>query len=529
MVMESNMQTGSTLLDRPVNTAPLYLELPTLAAPPQTSGSSAANQLADNRGKRIGVLIVAYNAVTTLASVLKRIPPEVWANVEEVAVFDDASKDDTHALAVGYKAVTGVEKLTTLRNVKNLGYGGNQKLGYQYFMDKGFDVVILLHGDGQYAPEILANMYAPLVAGEAEAVFGSRMMPDYGGPRKGGMPFYKWLGNRVLTTFENRALGMNLTEFHSGYRAYSLAALRKIDLSKMTDDFHFDTEIIIKLNHQGMRIKEIPIPTYYGNEICYVNGMKYARDVFKSVFRYKRTVRAVATYPEYAEYAVHYPLKESRFSSHDYFLRLTGKGHEVMDVGCGEGYFASQLVEEGNTVTGVDLLDSPRCRQALATYFKADLDTGLGDNVKSELSGRQFDRVLLQDVLEHLRFPQQLLQDCHGLVRSNGLLLVSVPNVANITIRLQLLLGRFNYQQRGILDKTHVRFFTRKTARQLIVENGYEIVSEKATVMPVELALGLPASNPLMRLANIMLYLLTMMMPGLFGYQCIFAARPVSK
>jgi len=520
---------GSSVLDRPTAAnpiKPLFLELPVRAGQAEPAARPSAGGIADNRGKRIGVLIVAYNAVTTLASVLKRIPADVWENVEEVAVFDDASKDDTHALAVGYKTLTGVEKLTTLRNEKNLGYGGNQKLGYRHFMDKGFDVVILLHGDGQYAPEILANMYAPLVTGEAEAVFGSRMMPDFGGPRKGGMPLYKLLGNRVLTTFENRALGMSLTEFHSGYRAYRLDALRKIDLSTMTDDFHFDTEIIIKLNHQGMRIKEIPIPTYYGNEICHVNGMKYARDVFKAVVRYKRTVRAVANYPEYAEYAVHYPLKESRFSSHDYFRRFAGKGHEILDVGCGEGYFAEELGEAGNKVVGVDLLAEPKCAHALEQYHQADLDAGLGDSVKAALNGRQFDRVLLQDVLEHLRSPEKMLRDCRPLVKPSGMLLVSVPNVANITVRLSLLFGRFNYQQRGILDKTHVRFFTRKTARKLIIENGYEIVREKSTVMPVELALGLSARNPLMRLANLMLYLLTLLLPGLFGYQSIYAARP---
>ena len=144
----------------------------------------------------------------------------------------------------------------------------------------------------------------------------------------------------------------------------------------MTNDFHFDTEIIIKLHHQGFRIMRMPIPTYYGDEICYVNGMKYAKDVFKSVLRYKRTVRAVATYPEYAEYAVHYPLKESRFSSHDYFCRLTGKDHEVLDVGCGEGFFAKELSAAGNRVTGVDLLDVPKHAAALESYHKADLDCG---------------------------------------------------------------------------------------------------------------------------------------------------------
>ena len=368
------------------------------------------------QGKRIGVLVVAYNAVTTLSATLKRIPKEVWENIEEVAVFDDASKDETFELAVGYKTLFGVEKLTVLRNEKNLGYGGNQMRGYKYFMDRGFDVVVMLHGDGQYAPEVLADLYAPIVAGEADAVFGSRMMPDYGGPRAGGMPLYKYVGNKILTGYANYFLGMNLTEFHSGYRAYSLHALRRIDFSKMTQDFHFDTQIIIKFHHQGLRIDEVAIPTYYGNEICYVNGFKYAKDVFLAVRRYRGTLGGRRTAPEYAEFAPHYPLKESRNSSHAIFQKLAGQGQEILDVGCGEGHFAALIAANGNHVVGIDLLpEVPRADQ-MDMYVSADLDKGLGD-AKFALGKRTFDLIMLQDVIEHLRCPEQMLEDCRSRLR----------------------------------------------------------------------------------------------------------------
>jgi 2-polyprenyl-3-methyl-5-hydroxy-6-metoxy-1,4-benzoquinol methylase len=483
-----------------------------------------AEPSASNRGKRIGILIVAYNAVTTLTKVLERIPVDVWANVEEVVVFDDASKDATYELAVGYKAVSGLQKLRVIKNNRNQGYGGNQKLGYTYFIEKGFDVVVLLHGDGQYAPEILSHMYAPLVAGEADAVFGSRMMAEYGGPIKGGMPMYKYVGNRILTFFENAALGMHLTEFHSGYRAYSLDALKQIDLSYMTDDFHFDTEIIIKLNHQGFRIKETPIPTYYGDEICYVNGMKYARDVAHAVLHYHRTIRSLEKHSEFEEYFVHYPLKESKYSSHYYFAMLSGHNNDVLDVGCGEGFFAARIAGKGNRVVGIDMLSEAKRADQLDEYISANLDQGLAD-AKSQLGQRTFDRVLLQDVLEHLRAPDQLLKDCRELLKPYGLLLVSVPNVANIFVRMSLLFGRFEYTQRGILDNTHLRFFTRRSAQRLIEQNGYKIIGKRMTVIPVELALGASANNLLMRAITFVLMLLTGAMPGLLGYQIIFVAR----
>jgi 2-polyprenyl-3-methyl-5-hydroxy-6-metoxy-1,4-benzoquinol methylase len=478
----------------------------------------------DNRGKRIGILIVSYNAVTTIGKVLKRIPADVWQNVEEVVIFDDASHDHTYELALGLKMLSDLEKLTVIKNDSNLGYGGNQKLGYKYFIDKGFDVVVLLHGDGQYAPEILSHLYAPLVAEESEAVFGSRMMNEYGGAIKGGMPVYKYLGNKVLTYFENSALGMKLTEFHSGYRAYSLAALRQINFDDMTDDFHFDTQIIIKLHHQAFRIKEVPIPTYYGDEICHVDGLKYAKDVFIAVVRYKRTIKSLVCYPEYKEYFIHYPLKESNHSSHHYFMSWTGKQQEVLDIGCGEGFFAEKLVAQDNRVDGIDMLAQPRHRALLGKYIQADLDQGLG-HALTELADNRYDRVLLQDILEHVRNPHKLLTDCHHLLKPQGLLLVSVPNVANITVRLSLLFGRFEYTERGILDKTHVRFFTRKSARQMLEHAGYEIIAKKVTVMPVELVLGLPADNPLMLAINNVLAICTKLMPSLLGYQVLYSVR----
>ena len=483
--------------------------------------------LADNGGKRIGILIVTYNAVTTLTKVLKRVTPNVWNNVEEIAVFDDASQDATYELAMGIKALRGVKKLQVLSNPKNLGYGGNQKAGYRYFIEKGFDIVVLLHGDGQYAPEILSHLYHPIVQGEADAVFGSRMMRDYGGPLRGGMPLYKYVGNRILSVLENRALGLQLTEFHSGYRAYNLHALRNIDFSRMTDDFHFDTEIIIKLHHQGFQIREVPIPTYYGDELCYVDGLKYARQVVRAVWRYKQTCRSVSRCPEFQEYFVHYPIKQSKYSSHYYARRMTGARHDVLDVGCGEGFFAAELVKDGNRITGIDDRPAP-ATPAIERYFRADLDAGIAP-VLEQLEGKRFDRILLLDVLEHLKSPERILDQCHAALKREGFLLVSLPNVANITTRLMLLLGRFDYQERGILDQTHLRFFTRKTARRLLEDHGYAIVEERETVIPAELILGLSPDNLVLRVLNRVLAAATWLLPGLFGYQIMFVARAARK
>jgi len=492
---------------------------------PASARRDPEEELADCRGKRIGILIVAYNAVTTLKGVLSRITPHVWKNVEEVMIFDDASQDATYELAVGLKALFQTAKLHVLKHDANLGYGGNQKAGYQYLIEKGFDIVVLLHGDGQYAPEILSHLYHPLVTGAADAVFGSRMMKTYGGALKGKMPLYKYVGNRILTWFENGALGMNLTEFHSGYRAYSLAALRQIDFSKMTNDFHFDTEIIIKLHHQSFRIHEVPIPTYYGNEICYVNGMKYAKNVFRAVRRYHGTVRSGKRAAEFSEYFIHYPIKKSKYSSHYYSQQFLAQGHQdVLELGCGEGFFARSVAEHGNRITGIDTLPKPADPEAFENFISADLSAGLPD-----LDGKRFDKILLMDVLEHISAPQVVLRDCRKVLKPHGLILVCVPNIANISVRLMLLAGRFNYTERGILDRTHLRFFTRKTAHQMLTDNGYEVVREMSTVIPTELALGVSADNAFMIAANRILAFFTRFMRGLLAYQHILIARPVKN
>jgi glycosyltransferase involved in cell wall biosynthesis len=227
--------------------------------------------------KRIGILVVAYNAESTLRSVIQRIPPSVMEKVAEIFVFDDASSDQTHA--VGKQLQSELElhdgKLLIYRNPVNLMYGGNQKRGYRYAVERGFDYVVLLHGDGQYAPEVMQDLLTPLERGEADMVMGSRMMIP-GAARRGNMPMYKYVGNKVLTFLENALIGGHFSEFHSGYRAYSVKALEHIPLERLTWNWHFDTQIILEFIKRGYRIREVPIPTYYGDEICHVNGIPYA-------------------------------------------------------------------------------------------------------------------------------------------------------------------------------------------------------------------------------------------------------------
>ena len=239
---------------------------------------------------RIGILVVAYNAESTLRSVIARVPPDIMDKVEEIFVFDDASQDATHDVGREIQRERHDGKLSIYRNETNLMYGGNQRRGYQYAIEKGLDIVVLLHGDGQYAPEVMQRLLTPLEQGRADMVMGSRMM-EKGAARQGNMPAYKYVGNKVLTFLENKLIGSRFTEFHSGYRAYSVRALRDVPLERMTTNWHFDTQIILEFLRRGRRIVEVPIPTYYGEEICRVNGIPYAMNCVREALKYAVTKR----------------------------------------------------------------------------------------------------------------------------------------------------------------------------------------------------------------------------------------------
>jgi glycosyltransferase involved in cell wall biosynthesis len=237
---------------------------------------------------RIVVFVVAYNAESTLERVLDRIPPDFAARLDTVLVFDDASHDATYEVGRRYLDAHPDLPLVVEKHPANLGYGGNQKAGYRWCVDHGADIVVLLHGDAQYAPEELPRMVAPIEAGEADLVMGSRMLRR-GGALRGGMPLYKFVGNKILTFVQNRLTGARLSEWHSGYRAYRVAALAEVPFEANSDVFDFDTQIILQFLGAGKRIVEIDIPTFYGDEISYVNGLKYAKDIIRHTVRH--TVR----------------------------------------------------------------------------------------------------------------------------------------------------------------------------------------------------------------------------------------------
>src|SRR5581483_2583192 len=329
----------------------------------------------------------------------------------------------------------------------------------------------------------LPELLKPLSDGAADAVFGSRML-SRGAARQGGMPLYKFVGNKILTWVQNRLLRTQFSEFHSGYRVYSVAALKKIPFDRNTNDFHFDTEIIIQLLLAGLRIRELPIPTYYGDESCHVNGVQYAWNVVKATCKSRLHEMSLFYDSKYDcrpghESNVHYRLKIGYDSPHAAAVDMFALGPDVR----------------------------------LMRFIRHDLNDGVP---ALDLAG--YDYVLLLDVIEHLNVPEiffdRLREAMKYCIKTK--LIISTPNVGFFIVRAMLLLGQFNYGKRGILDMTHTRLFTFSSLRQLLEQRGFRVAGARGIPAPFPMALG---DGPLARFLLAVNQALIRLLPRWFSYQ----------
>jgi SAM-dependent methyltransferase len=458
--------------------------------------------------KRVGILVVAYNASSTLARVLDRIPREFVPRICEVLVCDDHSQDSTYLVGLGYQQLSRELPLNVIRHERNLGYGGNQKAGYRWAIEHCWDVAVLLHGDGQYAPEVLPELVELLELDKCDAVLGSRMI-EPGAARRGGMPLYKYIGNKVLTRIENAAVGTEFTDWHSGYRAYSVPALESIAFEENSNGLDFDTQVIVQLHDAGKPIIETPIPTYYGDELSSVRGLRYARDVVRATLGYRLRKMGLGSRdvsPAGVALASDDPDEGPQARVVGW---LAGRPPtRILDVGSDE-WLARRLRLVGHQVTTVD--GGRDAALDLSTHF-----------------GEDFDVVVATDGLERVKDPEALLGDARRCLRPGGTIIASVRNFAHWLPRSRVALGRFGYERRGGLDHDHLRFFTRRSFERLVTRNGFTIRRRDAIGVPrgtvrgsAERAQGREKFLERVHQIGVTLY------PSLFAYYLLFELEPV--
>jgi glycosyltransferase involved in cell wall biosynthesis len=480
-----------------------------------------------NRGQRIGVFVIGFNAESHIQRTLARIPAERWPELDVVYIIDDCSTDETVAKA--REVQRQHSQIEVLRNPINRRYGGNQKTGYKYAIDRGLDIVVMLHADGQYAPECLPEILTPLVKGDADLVLGSRMM-ERGKALAGGMPRYKYVGNIVLTRIQRARSGLQLSEFHSGYRAYRTSFLHSVPLWDNTDEWHFDTQILLQAHRAGVRIVEIPIPTYYGDEICHVNGVVYGFHCIVTTLSYALH-RAGVIYRKIFDLGTSkspYVSKlDDPYSSHTMIWRHLQPQQlgnmRVLDLGVGDATLTRKLHEAGARVDVIEV--NPELAEAALPYCHRAIVCDLNRFADKALDER-YDIVIAADVLEHLVYPEAVLAELKRYLKKGGQLIVSLPNIANLAARVGLLFGRFNTHRRGLLDATHLHHYTFRTMRLLLRKMGWQIRSSAVTSVPLVSVLPVFRHLPL-RVLLPFVHGLSRVFRGLLGYQGVsFCTNP---
>ena len=474
--------------------------------------------------KKLLICIVAFNHEQFIKKVLDRINEKIFEKYQtEILINDDSSDDDTLKIINDYRDqnIGKKCKITILSNPNNLGYGGNQKIGYHYAIKNQYDFVALVHGDGQYAPELLDDLIEDMTKKKADAVFGSRMLIK-GGALKGNMPMYKFIGNKILTFFQNAILSSNLSEFHSGYRIYTVNALKNIPFHLNSNNYSFDTEIIIQLLFSKSKIAEFPIPTYYGKEISYVNGLYYAYQIIIESLKAKIQKFGILYDKRYDVLPVanNYLLKDYFLSPHSETIRQIKNKSNVLDIGCNDGRLGKKLIEEKQCyVTGLEIKKN-QLKYNLNEFYNCDLDKGLPD-----IDYTHIDNVVLLDVIEHLKNPEEFMEKLYFKISKNEKVevFISTPNISFFLIRFMLFFGFFNYGKRGILDKSHSRLFTFSSFSKFIIGANFKIISVKGIPAPFPLAIGSNFfSASLLSLNKFLIYFFK----SLFSYQIFMKIKP---
>lgn len=485
---------------------------------------------------KIAVFIIAYQAAQTLISAYKRIPASIKRQASEIYCFDDCSDDNTYYAGLGYKVANNIKNLKLYKNPKNLGYGGNQKKGYRYAIRKKFDIVVMLHGDAQYAPEkmpLLLDAFHDFGQDKIGMVMGSRILGD---PLGGGMPIYKYVGNRILTWLENMVLGTHLSEFHSGYRAFNLHALQSIPFERCSNDFHFDTEIIIMLLNAGYKIVEVPIPTYYGpGSRSYVNVVKYGIDCLKSVIDYRLYQLGIkkgskfnfvnTTNPRYG-------FKDDKYSSHSVVSNWVEEFgcKNILDVGCAGGLLAKALKEDwSGQIVGLEKDISWENSPDIKMYKEviwADLDR---EDINKLVGKEQFDIIVAADILEHLKRPERTILQIYKQMNEKEFFIASLPNSNFLPIWLIRKFFPKYRMSRGPLDHTHKSFFSLKSARELLLQNKFSVIEMKVTPPPLPFISKDFSQNRVLNILYRICIFLANAFPNYFSYQVLFLLKPVGK
>lgn len=243
----------------------------------------------------LGIVIPAYNCEKTIRQVINKLPDEIWKQKPLIAIVNDGSTDKTTTIID--EIIKNNNGIFTLIHKKNKGYGAAQKTGLKWMLNKQVKIVAILHSDGQYAPEEMPKLIAPIQNNQADVVVGSRML--YGNVLQQGMPLLRFLGNKIITFIENKIFNLNFSEYHCGYAAYSYQSLKIIPFMQLSNKFHFDGEMLLMAGKTKLAVAEIPISTNYHSQASSLKPIPYLIEILGVIIKYltgKYNIKSTSDY-----------------------------------------------------------------------------------------------------------------------------------------------------------------------------------------------------------------------------------------
>jgi methionine biosynthesis protein MetW len=468
---------------------------------------------------RIGLFVFDCAETSVLERVLARIPESSAVWFDEIVIVQERGAAERRPVPREWFA-RGPGNLRVHRLPRDAGFGGARKAAFEYALRKGFDHVVFMRGDGIHPPEELPALVRPILDDPAQMVFAYRLLrlPDTPGSWR---LIPNLVAHTLATGFQNRLLGLRLRDYHSGFRLYSMRAVERVPYQLNSDDHQFDMQLVIQCRVLGVPVREVPVGPLWREYATNAAGAFEVLRASRCAIDYRlHQLHLLRLGNYFVDEGVRYTFKHSETGSHMQIVHAIAPGSRVLDLGCSQGLLAKPLREKGVRVTGVDIAPQAGAANDLEQYFQRDLDREL------ELPfGREFDYVVVSDVIEHLRNRTELLRRARTFLKEGGRLIISTPNIALWFYRLSLLVGRFEYGPRGVLDETHVHLFTRATFRREVEKAGFYVLTERVTALPFEIVFESTGRSRLVRSLNRSYHTLARIWPTMFAYQHILEAE----
>jgi len=460
---------------------------------------------------RVALLFAGWSRGADLAALLRRIPDGLLREVDTIYAIPEVDSLDAGQFT-DLRAEFPALKVLLPR------FGGQPgrrlKLAMCCAMRAGCDLIVTLDTDAGHAPEYLARLLAPFANEEVACVIGSRLREH-----AATVPLLHRLGLRLATGVQNQMLGSALSDAHSGFRAYRTSALATLPFRNNSDNFVFETELVIQHVTDKKRIEEVAVPSERSPRIW--RGALYGWLSFLTVIRALANRVHLVYHPKFDLEGAKpsYRYKEAPTSLHQFVIRRHSEpGIKVADVGAGSARVSQTLHAAGAEVIAID--HHQPSSELTFGYVGADLNQDFAAKIIASLHGPA-DKVLALDVIEHLLRPEHGMAEIHRALRPGGTLIASTANIAFIAIRLSLALGQFNYGKRGILDVTHTRLFTIRSFCRALEGEGFRIDKVRGFGPPIEDVIG---SSFVLRCLDRIAGGLARVWPSMFAYQFLVEA-----